>query len=42
MHSLYMKLPIGLLFEDSRSNASSNATLTVFPGNERSEAPELE
>ena len=37
-----MKLPIGLLSGDSRSNDSLNATLTGFPWNGRSEAPELE
>ena len=36
-----MRLPIDLLFEDSRPTASLNATLTVFPGNERSEAPRI-
>ena len=42
MHATYMKLPIDLLFEDTRPTASLNATLTVFPGNGPSEAPGLE
>ena len=42
IHSTIMRLPIDLLFEDSRPTASLNATLTVFPGNGRTEAPELE